>query len=68
MKDAVGLFFAMSTQWRWTPVGIGGLIRLGLDYNALPTTAGMIGLSMTADLFNDIRTLELAALEASARK
>jgi hypothetical protein len=63
MKDAVALFFAMATQWRWVGAGMGGVIRTGLDYCALAKTADMADLNMTPGLFNDIRTLELAALD-----
>lgn len=68
MKDAVGLFFAMGTQWRWVGAGMGGVIRTGLDYNALDRTAALSGVTMTTALFNDIRTLELASLDAWSRK
>jgi hypothetical protein len=68
MRDAVGLFFAMGTQWRWTGVGMAGAIRTGLDYGVLRETALNSGLEMTARLFDDIRTLELAALDAWSRK
>jgi hypothetical protein len=68
MKEAVGLFFAMATQWRWTGAGMGGVIRTGLDYSALPTVVSATGITMTATLFDDIRTLELAALSAWTRK
>lgn len=68
MKDAVALFFAMSTQWRWASAGMAGTFRTGLDYGALSGTADLSGLTMTTQLFNDIRTLELAALDVWNRK
>lgn len=68
MRDAVGLFFAMSSQWRWASVGMGGVFRTGLDYNAVVATASLAGVTMTPKLFDDIRTLELAALDAWSRK
>lgn len=64
MKDAVGLFFALSTQWKWIGAGLAGAFRNGIDYNAIAPTAAALGLTMTPALFNDIRTLELAALDA----
>jgi hypothetical protein len=63
MRDAVHLFFAMATQWRWTGAGMGGLVRTGLDYGALNSVAANLGLTMTPALFSDIRTLELAVLD-----
>lgn len=68
MKEAVALFFAMGTQWRWTSAGMGGAIRTGIDYTALHSTAALTDLTMTPRLFDDIRTLELAALDAWNRK
>lgn len=66
MKDAIALFFALSTQWRW----LGGMavIRTGLDYAAIEPTARGLELPVTPGLFNDIRTLELAALDAWSQK
>lgn len=68
MQDAVGLFLAMDSQWRWTGLGLGGAMRTGLDYTALAATASLSGVTMTPALFNDIRTLELAALNAWNKK
>lgn len=67
MKDAVALFFAMRTQWRWTGAGMAAL-RTGLDYGALASTAALSGVTMTDSIFHDIRTLEETALEVWSRK
>jgi hypothetical protein len=68
MRPGVGLFFALTTQWRWTGAGMGGVIRTGLDYAALAATAALSGVTVTPVVFNDIRTLERAALDAWSRK
>lgn len=68
MRDAVGLFLALDTQWRWTAVGLAGSIRTGLDYQTVAATADLSGVTMTPQLFSDIRTLELAALEVWSKK
>jgi len=68
MKDAVGLFFAMSTQWQWASAGMAGAFRTGLNYATLGPTATNTGMTMTPALFDDIRTLELAALDVWNRK
>jgi hypothetical protein len=68
MKESVGLFFAMDTQWLWTGVGMAGAIRTGLNYAALPTTATLSGVQMTDAIFSDIRTLERSALDTWNRK
>jgi hypothetical protein len=68
MADSVALFFAMSTQWRWTGAGMAGAFRTGFDYGALEATARSAGLSMTPTLFDDIRTLEREALSVWSRK
>lgn len=53
------LFEAMSTQWR---VGIGG--ATGLDYNALPPVASMLGMKRREipEVFHDIRVMEAEAM------
>lgn len=68
MQPAVALFFAMSTQWRWTGAGMAGAFRTGLDYSALEATARAAGLEMTPGLFDDIRTLERECLSVWSRK
>jgi hypothetical protein len=64
MIEAVGLFLAMTTQWRWTGAGMAGMFRTGLDYGVLNRTAENINVEMTPGLFADIRSLEAAALSA----
>lgn len=53
------LFEAMSTQWR---VGMGG--ATGLDYNALPPVASMLGMKRREipEVFRDIRVMEAEAM------
>jgi hypothetical protein len=53
------LFEAMSTQWR---VGMGG--ATGLDYNALPPVASMLGMKRREipEVFHDIRVMEAEAM------
>lgn len=68
MREAVALFFALSTQWRWTGAGMAGAFRTGLDYAVLEPTARAAGLVMTPGLFDDIRTLEREALTVWSRK
>lgn len=58
--QAVNVFISLSTQWR---TGMNG--ATGLDYNALPVVMRMTGV-MQADraaVFEDVRTLEDAAME-----
>jgi len=63
--QAVGLFFALDTQWRRHPMAGS---RLGIDYPAIEPTARMLEIPMTPQLMTDIRTMELAALEVLAAK
>jgi hypothetical protein len=57
---AVSLFGDMGTQWRTGAHG-----PTGLDYNALPPVLRIRGIARSewADVFDDLRTLEMAALE-----
>lgn len=68
MADSVALFFAVSTQWRWTGAGMAGAFRTGLDYTILRPTAKNIRVKMTPTVFDDIRTLEREALSVWSRK
>ncbi|WP_232916939.1 DUF1799 domain-containing protein [Pseudomonas corrugata] len=57
--SAFRLFEAMSTQWR---TGMGG--ASGLDYNALPPVASMLGIKRRelSEAFQDIRVMEAEAM------
>lgn len=68
MRDSVALFFALSTQWRWTGAGMAGLFRTGIDYNAIEPTSRATEITMTPALFDDIRTLEREALGVWSRR
>lgn len=63
-EEAVALFMALDTQWRFHPLAG---VRTGLDYAAIGPTASMLGLSMNAGLFADIRLMEGAAMRALAK-
>lgn len=62
--QAVNVFISMATQWRIGPAG-----ATGLDYNALPFVmrACDVKAADRADVLDDVRTLEDAAL-ATIRK
>lgn len=62
MQDSVAVFFAMGTQWNWVGAGMAGGFRCGLKYEVIGSVAAGNGIAVTPQLFNDIRTLELAAL------
>lgn len=68
MKDAVGIFFSMSTQWRWTSAGLAGALRMGLDYQAIEPVARMLGVDLTGDVFADLQLMETEALGVWSRK
>lgn len=57
---AVRLFIALGTQWRWGPEGR----PVGLDYGAIRPAAELSGITPTPELFDDLRVMEAAALEA----
>lgn len=62
---AVNVFLGMSTQWR---AGMGG--ATGLDYGALPAVMRLTQVppSERAEVFESIRVMEDAALEAMRKK
>lgn len=58
---AFNAFTCLSTQWRML-AGMAGAIYQGLDYQAIPTVLRMLNLPESAEIFNDLRAMELAAL------
>ena len=64
---AVRVLNAMMTQWNVVALSTFGsarIIRTGLKYEAIETTARMAGLEMTPADFARLRTMETAAIEA----
>lgn len=59
------VFLALATQWRWLP-GMGGAMRVGLDYPAAEAVLRMLKVRDRAGVFNDLRVMEAAALDAFA--
>jgi hypothetical protein len=59
--DAVSVFTSMRTQWRTSFAG-----AVGLDYGVLPTIFSLHNIKRPRrkDIFDDLRILEDAALEA----
>ena len=66
----LGLFFALDTQWRKVAlVGFGGgaILMTGLDYAAIRPTAELSGITLTPQLFKDLRVMEAAAIKEAAQ-
>ncbi|BCW89958.1 hypothetical protein sos41_31260 [Alphaproteobacteria bacterium SO-S41] len=69
-EDAVRLFLAAGTQWRVAvlPHPKGAiLMRTALDYAVLPVVAGALGLTLDADLLDQLQTIEAEAAHAMAQ-
>jgi len=56
--QAVCLFLALQTQWTFTPSGS----RAGLNYTSVRIVAGLRGVKLTPDLFNDVQLLEITLI------
>ncbi|HEM8128339.1 DUF1799 domain-containing protein [Providencia rettgeri] len=52
------VFSAMSTQWR---IGMNG--ATGLDYSVIPNVLELLNIKNKATIFDDLRVMELKALE-----
>ncbi|WBM59679.1 DUF1799 domain-containing protein [Providencia sp. PROV188] len=52
------VFSAMSTQWR---IGMNG--ATGLDYSVIPNVLDLLNIKSKATIFDDLRVMELKALE-----
>lgn len=57
------VFSAMSTQWR---VGMNG--ATGLDYSVIPNLLELLNIKNKATVFDDLRVMELKALELMNKK
>lgn len=68
MADSVGLFFSLSTQWRWASAGMAGAFKTGLEYASIAPAALGLGVEVTPRVFNDLRLLEAEALKVWSRK
>jgi hypothetical protein len=58
-EDALEVFLAMATQWRYAPLG--GIV--GMDYPSLNSVMDMLCIEGRKDMFFFIRLMESAALE-----
>lgn len=57
----LGVFLRCTTQWRHRPVGDGSMVT-GLDYSAVESVLRMLGVKNRRDIFEDLRSMELAVL------
>lgn len=57
------VFSAMSTQWR---IGMNG--ATGLDYSVIPNVLELLNIKNKAAVFDDLRIMEIKALELMNKK
>lgn len=60
------IFLAVSTQWVWASMGMGGAARVALNYSAVESALRMQGIKRKRwpGVFADLRHIELAVLKA----
>ena len=61
--QALNLFLLLATQWR-----IHGNTPTGIDYSAIAPTAQLAGITLSTNLFAQIRRMEQIALDIFAQK
>ena len=59
--EALEAFFTICSQWRGIAVGA-RIMPVGLDYTAAQSGLQLAGLTVDADIWGDIRTIEQGAL------
>lgn len=59
--EALEAFFAICSQWRVIAIGA-RIMPIGLDYTAAQSGLQLAGLTVDADMWGDIRTIEQGAL------
>lgn len=62
--EAVEVFVAMNTQWRYSSMGS----VVGLDYNSLSAAVNMMGVQDVKDVFWRVRVLEHSALRVIQKR
>lgn len=64
--DTWQTFLAVSTQWVWAPMGMGGAARVALNHCALESGLRLMGIKRKRwpDVFADLRLIERAVLVA----
>lgn len=60
---ALVAFLAVSGQWRTRPHGMGETRWIGLDYAAVGAGFGFAGITMTPEVWADLRLIEAGALD-----
>ena len=69
--DALAVFSAMSTQWRYVSAGMAGAFQTGLDYSALTSILDVLDITGTdrrKQVFYDLQIMEEAALQHFAEE
>nr|WP_275897797.1 DUF1799 domain-containing protein [Pseudotabrizicola algicola] len=56
-------FLAVSGQWRTRPHGMGDIRWIGLDYGAVRDGLDLAGITVTPDVWADLRLIEAGALD-----
>jgi hypothetical protein len=66
--EIVEAFLAASTQWRTAPIGGGlapiGMVWIGLDYAGARVGIEQAGFTITPELWDGVRVMEVAARDA----
>lgn len=61
---AVNAFLSVTTQWRRTSFGLGGVYTEGLDYGGCRAGFELAGIDVSPELWGDIQIIELGAKTA----
>jgi hypothetical protein len=62
--DAVSAFLTIDSQFRFTGVGMGGLVANGLDYAGSRAGLDMAGIAITPALWGAVQLIEAGAVAA----
>lgn len=66
MVDSFALF--CDVPWQWVSLGMAGVVRTNISRLELEASARLLGITVTPEIFADIRTLESAAMDYWSRK
>lgn len=60
---ALTAFLAIAGQWRVAGGGMGRMVWLGLDYTAAQAGLGLAGITVTPEVWTQVRQIEAGARE-----
>lgn len=66
MREPLALFY--DAPWNWVSIGMAGVVRTNIDRTQLESSARLLGINVTPEIFADIKAMEEQALLTWSRR